>query len=120
MRTTKPSTIAALFHAAAAGKTRRQAAEELNIDYIWVCRLVSKHRIPFIHGHTVQRPKQSRQRALIGAVKAAGVLKDLSTQERLDTLTLMRIGGYDAPDAMRAIGRHDLVPKIEAITGVQL
>lgn len=120
MRTTKPSIIAALFHAAAAGKTRREAAGELGMNYYWVCNIVRTHKIPFRHGLKVKETKHPRVRGTLGAVKASGVLDQLSTKERLDTLILIRKGGYDAPAAFRAIGRADLVPAIEMARRAEL
>lgn len=102
---------AALRKLARQGTTRRQAAEAMGISYWAVCAIASRAGIAFTHGN--ERAGR-RKTTPIGLLVKAGAAEKLTAQERLDVRVLVRKGGYSAHDALRVVGRADLIPVIEA------
>lgn len=105
------SQIAAMFHAAAAGKTRAEAAAEIGVSYDAVHSAAKKHRIPFRHAKEKAVLKKPRKRPLIGRVAAAGILAELTLSQRHDVVTLVRKGGQQPHEALATIGRADLAKR---------
>ena len=93
------------------GKTRAEAARQVGLHAGTVKKLALVHRIPFRHGNQKEITLRPRAIGPIQAMKVSGALQELSPQEKLDTLILIRKGLKTAPEALRSVGRHDLAER---------
>lgn len=100
--------IDAMRELAMKGETRAVAARALGLHYETVKALSRRYKVPFKHGNEKALTKRPRQVTPVQAMKNSGALNAMTAQEKIDTLTLMRKGGYSATEALRAVGRHDL------------
>jgi len=103
------ATVAALFRLQRAGKTRREAAAALGLNYHYICEAARFHAIPFRHGKEIAQPKRTRQREPIQRVKP--LLRELDWPARLDAVTLIRRGGQCPAQVFANLGRHDLAER---------
>lgn len=103
--------IETLRRLALEGKTRAEAAKMVGIHFETVKKMARVHNIPFRHGNEKEVLRRPRAIGPIQAMKTSGALHELSAKERLDTLTLIRKGLQSAPEALKGIGRADLVER---------
>ena len=91
------------------GKTRAEAAEQIGVSYWTACEIAKRAKITFRHGLEGQTERKTTP---IGLLVKAGVADMLTAQERLDVRILVRKGRYSAEDALRSVGREDLLAAV--------
>ena len=117
----KAADVLRMYRMAQAGMSRKAVAREMELHYATVQAIAAEYKMPFKHGlqkDKWERPDgkpRKRTRTPIGQIKAAGILDKMTERERSDSLIMMRKGAYSAVDALRHVGRDDLIPFVEKL-----